>query len=145
MTAHPDRDPAIGPFLETVQSADRRRDAAILVDLIEAVSGQPARLHGSIIGAGRYEYHYESGRRGSGPAVAFAPRKAATVIYLNDGIAAHAGPLEELGPHTTGVGCLYLKDVAAVDRETLRGILERSYTTLTAGTFTNRTPEAPGT
>lgn len=144
MSAHPDRDPAVDRFIERVEPARRRADAAVLVDLIEAVSGQPARLHGTIIGAGRYEYHYESGRRGSGPAVAFAPRRTATVIYLNDGIAAHAEPLAGLGPHTTGVGCLYLKDVSAVDREALRGILERSYATLTAGTFTNRAAHAAG-
>lgn len=39
---------------------------------------------------------------------------------------AHAEALGALGPHTTGVGCLYLKDLDEVDLDVLRGILERS-------------------
>ena len=141
MTAHPDRDPALDRHLATVEPPRRRRDAGTLVDLIEDVTGEPARLFGSIVGSGRYDYRYESGRTGSGPAVAFAPRKAATVVYLPDGIAAHADALSGLGPHTTGVGCLYLKDLEAIDLDVLRGILERSHATVTAGTFGNRASE----
>ncbi len=138
MSAHPDRDPAVDRYLETVEPARRRRDGAALADLIEAVSGQPARLHGTVIGCGRYDYRYESGRSGSGPAIAFSPRKAASVVYLMDGNKAHSSRLAKLGAHSTGVGCLYLKDLEAVDLAVLRAILERTYATLTAGTFTNR-------
>ena len=81
------------------------------------------------------------GRTGSGPAIAFAPRKAASIVYLMDGNSAHSSRLAKLGPHSTGVGCLYLKDLEAVDLAVLRSILERSYATLSAGTFTNRARE----
>ena len=38
-------------------------------------------------------------------------------------------------PHTTGVGCLYVKALKDVDLDVLEAILARSHATLTAGTF----------
>ena len=58
-------------------------------------------------------------------------RKAATVGYLSDGVGAHAELLERLGPHTTGVSCVYLKDLATIDLDVLEEIVGRSYATLT--------------
>jgi len=40
-----------------------------------------------------------------------------------------------LGPHTTGVGCIYLKDLEQNDLDALRRIVARSYATLTSGVF----------
>ena len=55
--------------------------------------------------------------------------------HLPDGVGAHEDLLASLGPHTTGVGCLYVKDLADVDLEVLETIVRRSYATLTAGVF----------
>jgi hypothetical protein len=79
------------------------------------------------IGFGQYHYKYASGREGDAAAVGFAPRKPATTIYLLDGVDAHTEPLSRLGPHTTGVGCLYVKDLAQVDLGVLEGIVDESY------------------
>jgi hypothetical protein len=102
------------------------------------VTGEEPVMYGSIVGFGTYHYRYDSGREGDGPAASFAPRKTATVIYLPDGVAAHAEALSGLGSHDTGVGCLYLKDLEQVDLEVLEGIITRSWETLTADTFGNR-------
>src|SRR5690606_32412218 len=96
----------------------------------------------SIVGFGTYRYRYASGREGTAPAAAFSPRKAATTVYLPDGIGAHAERLEKLGPHTTGVGCLYLKDLTAVDLGVLEQIIDQSYRTLTAGVYRHRARES---
>jgi hypothetical protein len=79
------------------------------------------------IGFGQYHYRYASGREGDAAAVGFAPRKPATTIYLLDGVGAHTESLSRLGPHTTGVGCLYVKDLAQVDLGVLEGIVDESY------------------
>jgi len=47
-------------------------------------------------------------------------------------------PLESLGPHTTGVGCIYLKDLGDVDLDVLETIVARSYAALTAATSSGR-------
>ena len=107
---------AVQDYLETISGATRRRDAETLVDLMGRVTGQePAMWGKSIIGFGQYHYRYATGREGDTAAVGFAPRKAATTIYLLDGVGAYTEPLSRLGPHTTGVGCLYLKDLSKVD------------------------------
>ena len=49
--------------------------------------------------------------------------------------------LEQLGPHTTGVGRIYVKDLTAADLEVLETIVSRSYAALTAGTTTKRARE----
>jgi hypothetical protein len=131
-------DTELEAFLDRIPSETRRRDARTLIELFSQVTGEPPRLHGSIVGFGHYEYRYASGRTGEGAAAAFAPRKPATVVYLADGNASHQSRLARLGPHTTGVGCLYLKDLSAVDLGVLEEIVTASYRTLTSGVFGQR-------
>jgi hypothetical protein len=132
-------DSAVSNYLDTVSSPTRRGDAETLLELMGQVSGEPARMWGSsIVGFGQYHYRYDSGREGDGPAASFAPRKAAMSIYLPDGTGAYADLLNRLGSHTTGVGCLYLKDLAQVDLGVLEEIVGESYRTLTAGTYSHR-------
>lgn len=121
----------VSDFIAKVQPERRRRDAEALLELFERVTGEQAVLAGTIIGFGHYHYTYDSGREGDTAAVAFAPRKAATSVYLMDGIGAHLEQLAKLGPHTTGVGCLYLKDVSQLDLAVLEEIVGSAYRALT--------------
>ena len=76
-----------------------------------------------------------SAKIGDPGAAGFSPRKAATTIYLPDGVEAYAADLERLGEHSTGVGCLYLKNLEAVDLSVLESILVRSYERASAEGF----------
>ncbi|WP_307806937.1 DUF1801 domain-containing protein [Naasia sp. SYSU D00057] len=125
-------------FVDGVAHPVRRRDAETLLRLLTRITGQRPGLQGTIIGFGTYHYKYASGREGDAAAAAFSPRKAATTIYLPDGVGAHEKQLERLGPHTTGVGCLYLKDVSAVDLDVLESILEESYRSVASGVYVQR-------
>ncbi|AMG82777.1 MULTISPECIES: DUF1801 domain-containing protein [Microbacterium] len=113
--------------------AVRRRDAETLTALLQDITGREPQTWGSIIRFGSCHYRYPTGTEGDSGILSFAPRKAATTIYLLDGVDAHAEALGALGPHTTGVGCLYLKDLDEVDLDVLRGILERSRTWVESG------------
>jgi len=131
-------DAEVAAHLEAVASPKRRRDAMTLVELLGRVTGEEPRMWGSVVGFGQYHYRYASGREGDAAAAGFAARKAATTIYVLDGIGAHADLLESLGPHTTAVGCIYLKDLGDVDLGVLEAIVARSYAALTASTFSSR-------
>lgn len=120
-------------FLAKVTPAARKRDAAAVLALLREVTGREPVMWGSIVGFGTCHYRYPTGTEGDSPILSFAPRKQATTIYLLDGIGSHAEHLARLGPHSTGAGCLYLKDVSAVDRDVLRGILEDSLARVAAG------------
>lgn len=132
----------IEEFLAKVAPAKRKRDAETLLALFSRVTGLEPALTGTIIGFGEYHYRYDSGREGTAPAAGFSPRKAATSIYLMDGLGAHEELLARLGPHREGVGCLYLSDLEQNDLAVLERIVTASFRTLSAGTFTQRAREA---
>jgi Domain of unknown function (DU1801) len=134
-------DAAVGGYLDAISSPMRRRDAETMIELVRRATGEAPRMWGSIVGFGTYHYKYASGREGDAPAAGFAARKAATTVYVSDGVGAHGELLARLGPHTTGVGCIYLKDLTAVDVDVLERIVATSYATLTTGTYTKRARE----
>jgi hypothetical protein len=137
-----DRDEgSVQEFLDGVSHPKRRRDAGTLLEIMARVTGEKARMWGTIIGFGQYHYKYQTGREGDAPAAGFSPRKAATTVYLADGVGAYADLLEQLGPHSTGVGCLYVKDLETIDLQVLESILARSYAAVTAGTYALRARE----
>ncbi|KQO96758.1 DUF1801 domain-containing protein [Leifsonia sp. Leaf264] len=121
----------VGDFIAAVPSARRRADAETLLGLYTRVTGEPAVLDGTIIGFGSYHYEYDSGRSGDIAAAGFSPRKAAMSIYLVDGVSRYPEQLARLGPHTTGVGCLYIRDLSAIDLTVLEQVITESYETLT--------------
>jgi Domain of unknown function (DU1801) len=127
--------------LDRVTPEKRRRDAETLLELMTRVTGQSPRLWGSVVAFGQYHYKYASGREGDSAAAGFAPRKAATVIYLPDGVGRYDQRLRQLGPHTTGVGCLYIKDLDMIDLSVLEALIAESYRTLTADTYPLRARE----
>jgi hypothetical protein len=117
---------SVEEFLARVTPERRRRDAEALTALMREVSGREPALWGTIIGFGSCHYRYPTGTEGDTGLLAFAPRKASTTVYLLDGTSAHAEALSKLGPHTSAVSCVYIKDLQAVDLGVLRGILIRS-------------------
>ena len=126
-------------FVDAVPGATRRRDAETLLELFGRITHEPPRMwYSTIIGFGSYHYKYESGREGDAGAAGFSPRKASSTIYLPEGVGAHAEALTKLGPHKSGVGCLYITNLDKVDLGVLEGILTESYTTVTAGVFASR-------
>ncbi|MEI3845703.1 MULTISPECIES: DUF1801 domain-containing protein [unclassified Microbacterium] len=116
----------VDEFIAAVTPAKRQRDAAAMVQLMRDVTGREPELWGTIIGFGSCHYRYPTGTEGDAPIAGFAPRRQATTVYLlrTD---AHAERLAQLGPHDTGVGCLYIKDLDTVDTAVLRDIVAEDY------------------
>ncbi|WES63269.1 DUF1801 domain-containing protein [Microbacter sp. GSS18] len=117
---------SVAGFVAGVAPAKRQRDAETLIAMMRDISGREPELWGTIIGFGACHYRYRTGHEGDMPLIAFAPRKTASTIYL-DSIAAHEEELARLGPHSSGVGCLYIKDLEKVDEAVLRDIVEGAY------------------
>jgi hypothetical protein len=124
--------------LASVTPTKRRRDAETLLTMMRRITGEEPVMWHTVVGFGRYHYHYASGREGDAPAAAFAPRRVASVVYLADGVDRYAESLERLGPHKVGVGCVYVRDLDEVDLAVLEEIVTASYARLTAGTYEQR-------
>jgi hypothetical protein len=120
---------SVADFIGALTDETRRADAKALVKLMQSATGEKPKMWGpSIIGFGSYHYKYESGREGDMPLAGFSPRKAATVLYGVTGFSDSEILLASLGKHTTGKGCLYLKNLADVNQKVLESLIVKSVT-----------------
>jgi len=126
VTVPSEQDPA--EFLARVEPAKRRREGERILALMSDVTGATPVMWGpTMIGFGSYAYRYPSGRKGEFFRVGFSPRKAALSLYgLKDDERAEA-MLAELGPHTTGAGCVYVKNLDALNESLLRTLVLRAF------------------
>ncbi len=103
----------------------RRADALELNEMIRTASGEDPVLWGStIVGYGELSYSGSRGKQRTWPVIAFSPRKAELVLYLNTAV--EDALYERLGPHRRGVGCLYLKRLSDIDQAELQRLIDRS-------------------
>jgi hypothetical protein len=121
-------DAAVDTHLDAVPDARRRDDARAVTELMREVTGvDPVLWPGGIVGFGTLHYRYESGRVGDTVVVGLAPRKQALTLYglfPSGSSTPDDNPLlARLGPHTTGKGCLYLKDLSRTDLAVLRSLI----------------------
>jgi len=118
---------SVAAFIEAITDEGKRADAKALAKLMQSASGEKPKMWGpSIIGFGSCHYKYESGREGDTPAIAFSPRKAASVLYGLIGFNGAEALLAKLGKHTTGKGCLYIKKLSDVDPKVLETLMVKS-------------------
>jgi len=118
-------------FITTVENPTRRADAEVMLDLMSKVTGCEPKMWGpSIIGFGRYRYHYDSGREGEFMLTGFSPRKANLVIYTMPGYGEMDEKLAELGKHRLGKSCLYVNKLADVDLDVLKQIVADGVATM---------------
>ncbi len=118
---------SVTTFVGTLTEPARRSDAKAMTKMMKRATGEKPKMWGpSIIGFGTHHYKYESGREGDTALVGFSPRKSATVLY---GVAEFKGAaklLARLGKHTTGKGCLYIKNLSDVDLKVLEELIVKS-------------------
>lgn len=114
---------AVSAFLQTL-APGRAEEAWALDQVFRDVTGyQPKLWRGGIVGYGRYDYRYATGRSGSALATGFAPRKAELTIYIMPGYADFSEILGRLGPHRKGKSCLYIRKLDRVDQSVLAELI----------------------
>ena len=118
---------SVGAFIDAVEDEQKRADShAIAAMMAEATGAAPQMWGSSIVGFGRYHYRYASGREGDFMLTGFSPRKRALTLYIMAGFSEYDDLLANLGKHTIGKSCLYIKRLADVDQAVLRQLVERS-------------------
>lgn len=122
-----ENDGSVIEFIEALDHPKRREEAYALLELFAETSGYPAKMWGSgIIGFGAYHYKYASGHEGDAPLVGFSPRKSKISLYFAAGDPERESLLNELGKHTAGKGCVYIRQTADIDPEVLKALIRRS-------------------
>lgn len=118
---------SVAEYIDSIPDPTRRADAKTLVKLMQSASGEKPKMWGpSIVGFGSYHYKYETGREGDMPQLCFSPRKSANVVYAMTKFPGAETLLAKLGKHTTGGGCLYIKNLSDIDQKVLQAMIAKS-------------------
>ncbi len=122
------REGDVATFLAAVENDRRRSDAEAVLDLMREVSGHEPRMWGpTMVGFGRQPYRTADGKEREWFAIGLSPRKAALTLYGLTYDGSNDDLLTDLGPHTTGKGCLYVKRLEDLDRGVLTDLVRRSW------------------
>ncbi len=118
---------SVEKFLNNVADEQRRKDCFRLVEIMKAeTKAEPAMWGTSIVGFGRHQYKYESGRELEWFLVGFSPRKQDLTLYMMGGLERYQSLTKKLGKHKTGKACLYIKKLEDVDLPTLKQLIKQS-------------------
>jgi hypothetical protein len=120
-------DEDVAAFLNSMEGSRRREDGLAMLGIMRDITGtEPVMWGPSIVGFGESEYTNTTGTN-TWFRVGFSPRKASLTVYIMEGFGPHRELLERLGPHTTSVSCLYIKDLRTIDHTVLRQIITASW------------------
>jgi hypothetical protein len=118
---------SVDGFLRKIPDAQQREDSLSLLKMMKEVTKLEPKMWGpGIVGFGHYHYKYESGREGDMPIAGFSPRKQSLVVYFEPEFSEYSDLLVNLGKHSTGKSCLYIKRLSDVDMPTLKKMVARS-------------------
>ncbi|MFM9920401.1 DUF1801 domain-containing protein [Lacisediminihabitans sp. H27-G8] len=121
-------DASVDEFIDAIENDRRRTDSRAILAMMSSITGlQPVMWGTSIVGFGSHHYVYASGREGDTPVVAFSPRKSALVLYSVLSAPGNNELVAQLGPHTTGKGCLYIRDLSVTDAGVLTRMIDRAF------------------
>lgn len=116
-------DASVDDFIAGQPKEEVRADCRTLITLLSGITGAPPRMWGKdIVGFGSAPLTYASGRQVDWPLLAFSPRKTNLSLYFTCDIQQYHTQLAQLGKHSTGKGCLYIKRLSDVDRQVLQGL-----------------------
>lgn len=119
----------VDEFLATWPTPARRAEAVVARELLERVTGEHAVMWGpTMVGFGAEALTNSTGTH-EWFVVGFSPRKGDFTFYgLHDADDAADPLLAQLGPHTLGKACLYIRSLAAVDLGVLEQLVLRAWT-----------------
>ena len=118
---------SVSAFLKRSPDPARRRDCLAVKRMMEQATRGKAKMWGpSIVGFGTYTYRSPSGRTGEWMLTGFSPRKQNLTLYIMAGFGFQKDLMRQLGKHSTGQSCLYIKRLADVDTEILGKLIRAS-------------------
>ena len=118
---------SVKEFLNQIPDKERRDDCIAVAKMMEEITGDKPKMWGpSIVGFGTSHYKYASGREGDWPIAAFSPRKKDLTVYLMIGFDKNLELMKQLGKHSKGKSCLYIKRLSDIHIPTLKKLIKLS-------------------
>jgi Domain of unknown function (DU1801) len=114
---------SVQSFIKKIPEAQKRKDALVILDLMEKATKTKGKMWGSaIIGFGDKRLKYDSGRELDWFILGFSPRKQNFALYIS-GAVEQSALLKKLGKYKTGKGCLYVNKLNEVNLPVLNEII----------------------
>ena len=116
---------SVKEFLNQIPDKERRDDCFAVAKIMEEITGDKPKMWGSsIVGFGTYHYKGASGREGDWMITGFSPRKNDLTLYIMAGFEKHTELMKQLGKHSTGKSCLYIKRLSDIHVPTLKKLIK---------------------
>src|SRR5262249_33718344 len=113
-------DASVDDFLDAIKDEQVRKDCRAIADIMQkATKAKPQMWGSSIVGFGSFLYKYGSGRENEWMLAAFSPRKQNITLYLWPGFEGYDDLMAQLGKHSCGKACVYIKRLSDVHLPTL--------------------------
>ncbi|MEJ0082703.1 MAG: DUF1801 domain-containing protein [Puia sp.] len=115
---------SVQAFIKKIPEEQKRKDALIILDLMEEATGSKGKMWGTaIIGFGDTRLKYESGRELDWFIIGFSPRKQNFALYISRAVNKQQALLKKLGKYKTGKSCLYINKLEEVNLPVLKEII----------------------
>jgi len=120
-------DASVTDFLNAIKDEQIRQDCSVVVEIMQAATKAKPKMWGSsIVGFGSYHFAYASGREADWMLTGFSPRKHNITLYIMDGLEHYDELLANLGKHSRGKSCLYIRRLSDVHMPTLKKLIQAS-------------------
>jgi hypothetical protein len=120
-------DVSVDDFLNSIKDEQVRNDCWTIADIMQkATNAKPQMWGSSIVGFGSRQYKYASGRDINWMLTAFSPRKKNITLYIWPGFEQYDELMAQLGKHTSGKSCVYIKRLSDVHLPTLKKLIKVS-------------------
>lgn len=120
-------DAPVDDFLNEIKDEQVRADCWAITEIMQKATKAPPKMWGtSIVGFGSYHYKGASGREGDWMLTGFSPRKQNLTLYIFGGFEGYDELMAQLGKHSGGKSCVYIKRLTDVHLPTLKKLINAS-------------------
>lgn len=117
---------SVADYLNAISDSQIRDDCRTIAKMMEAATRAKPEMWGTaIVGFGRRQIVYASGKTADWPVIGLSPRKQNITLYLG-GLERQGDLMSELGTHSCGKGCLYIKRLSDVRVPVLKKLVQAS-------------------
>ena len=125
---------SVKDYIAQLDNEKQKSDSLTLIEMMENITKHDPVMWGdSIIGFGSYHYQYATGREGEWLKIGFAPRNGKSSLYVTCDANQFKTQLKNLGPHKTGVDCIYIRSLDSIDQSVLQQLITKAYNEPSAG------------
>jgi hypothetical protein len=118
---------SVDTFLNAIKEDQVRTDCWTIVDIMQkATKAKPHMWGTNIVGFGTRKATYADGRQADWMMIAFAPRKQNITLYIASGFPEYEELRGQLGKHSGGKECVYVKRLSDIHLPSLKKLVTAS-------------------